>query len=122
MAAIEAQRPNVLLVEKSASLYAQEILSKDISLVLNVKRKLLERISSCTGARIASSTEYLSSARIGHCRTFRTEKVATESLAESNFVGKKAVKTLMFFDGCPKRLGCTVTKNLTFNIFYGSIL
>jgi 1-phosphatidylinositol-3-phosphate 5-kinase len=114
VATIEAQRPNVLLVEKSASLYAQEILSKDISLVLNVKRKLLERISSCTGARIAASTEYLNSARIGHCSTFYTERVTTGSLAESNFVGKKAVKTLMFFDGCPKRLGCTVTKNLKF--------
>lgn len=114
MAAIEAQRPNVLLVEKSASLYAQEILSKDISLVLNVKRKLLERIASCAGARIASSTEDLRLARIGHCRTFRTEKVTTESVAESNFAGKKAVKTLMFFDGCPKRLGCTVINDLIF--------
>ncbi|KAJ4792906.1 1-phosphatidylinositol 3-phosphate 5-kinase [Rhynchospora pubera] len=108
VAAIEARRPNVLLVEKSASLYAQEILSKDISLVLNVKRKLLERIASCTGSRIASSTEALSSARLGHCRTFRTEKVTTESLAEGTMVGKKAAKTLMFFDGCPKRLGCTI--------------
>jgi 1-phosphatidylinositol-3-phosphate 5-kinase len=118
VAKIESQRPNVLLVEKSASLYAQEILSKDISLVLNVKRKLLERISSCSGARIASSTEYLNSARIGHCRTFYTERVATESLAGRTFVGKKAVKTLMFFDGCPKRLGCTVTKTLTFTKYY----
>jgi len=50
---IESRRPNVVLVEKSASSSAQELFSKDISLVLNVKRPLLDRISRCTGAQIA---------------------------------------------------------------------
>ncbi|KAK7301650.1 hypothetical protein RJT34_12520 [Clitoria ternatea] len=48
---IDAYHPNVLLVEKSVSRYAQEyLLSKDISLVLNIKKPLLERIAYCTGA------------------------------------------------------------------------
>src|SRR5436190_9240899 len=73
---IEAQRPHVLLVEKSVPLYAQELLAKDISLVLNVKRSLLERISRCTGAQIASSVENITSARLGQCQTFWIERVA----------------------------------------------
>ncbi|GJN29091.1 hypothetical protein PR202_gb17284 [Eleusine coracana subsp. coracana] len=36
VAKIEAQRPHVLLVEKSVPLYAQQLLAKEISLVLNV--------------------------------------------------------------------------------------
>ncbi|KAJ3694828.1 hypothetical protein LUZ60_000205 [Juncus effusus] len=104
---IEAQKPNVLLIEKSASPYAQEILSKDISLVLNVKRKLLEGIARCTGAQIADSMENIGAGKTGRCIVFRTEKVSTECVGSDGSV-KKTVKTLMFFEGCPKRLGCTV--------------
>ncbi|GJN03572.1 hypothetical protein PR202_ga21028 [Eleusine coracana subsp. coracana] len=68
---IEARRPNVLLVEKSASSYAQELLAKDISLVLNVKRPLLDRISRCTGAQIASSVDSIASVRLGQCEMFK---------------------------------------------------
>ncbi|KAL6605816.1 hypothetical protein ACP70R_041469 [Stipagrostis hirtigluma subsp. patula] len=106
VAKIEAQRPHVLLVEKSVPLYAQEILAKEISLVLNVKRSLLERISQCTGAQIASSIENITSTRLGRCQTFWIERV-TECLSPKTS-NKKSVKTLMFFDGCPRRLGCTV--------------
>ncbi|XP_062233139.1 1-phosphatidylinositol-3-phosphate 5-kinase FAB1B-like isoform X2 [Phragmites australis] len=106
VAKIEAQRPHVLLVEKSVPLYAQQILAKDISLVLNVKRSLLERISHCTGAQIASSIENITSARLGQCQTFWIERVTECSSPKTS--NKKSVKTLMFFDGCPRRLGCTV--------------
>uniref|UniRef100_A0A0E0M102 1-phosphatidylinositol-3-phosphate 5-kinase n=1 Tax=Oryza punctata TaxID=4537 RepID=A0A0E0M102_ORYPU len=102
---IESRRPNVLLVEKSVSSYAQELLAKDISLVLNVKRPLLDRISRCTGGQIASSIDNIASARLGHCDTFKVEKVLDSSTEHSE---KKSTKTLMFFDGCMKRLGCTV--------------
>lgn len=58
---IEALRPNVLLVEKSVSSYAQDLLlAKEISLVLNVKRPLLERIARCTGALITPSIDNIS--------------------------------------------------------------
>jgi 1-phosphatidylinositol-3-phosphate 5-kinase len=105
---IEAMRPNVLLVEKSVSSYAQEyLLAKEISLVLNVKRSLLERIARCTGAHITPSVDNISTARLGHCELFRVDRVS-EELESTNQFNKKPSKTLMFFEGCPRRLGCTV--------------
>ncbi|XP_061976634.1 putative 1-phosphatidylinositol-3-phosphate 5-kinase FAB1C isoform X2 [Populus nigra] len=108
MSKIEALRPNVLLVEKSVSPFAQEyLLGKEISLVLNVKRPLLERIAQCTGAYISPSFENISTTRLGHCELFRVERVFEEHETSNQF-NKKPSKTLMFFEGCPRRLGCTV--------------
>nr|GMD13682.1 putative 1-phosphatidylinositol-3-phosphate 5-kinase FAB1C [Ipomoea batatas] len=105
---IEAHNPNVLLVEKSVSSYAQEqLLAKEISLVLNVKRPLLERIARCTGASITPSIDSITAARLGHCELFYLERVSEEHEA-TNQLNKKPSRTLMFFDGCPRRLGCTV--------------
>lgn len=105
---IEAHRTNVLLVEKSVSSYAQDyLLAKDISLVLNVKRPLLERIARCTGASITSSVDSIPTTRLGHCELFRLERVS-EEFESSHHINKKPSKTLMFFEGCPRRLGCTV--------------
>ncbi|KAK3130020.1 hypothetical protein QOZ80_6BG0487900 [Eleusine coracana subsp. coracana] len=103
---IQSRQPNVLLVEKSASSFAQELLAKDISLVLNVKRPLLDRISRCTGGQIASSIDNIASASLGQCDLFKVEKVLESSPAEHG--EKRSTKTLMFFEGCLKRLGCTV--------------
>ncbi|KAI4386498.1 hypothetical protein MLD38_004427 [Melastoma candidum] len=105
---IEALQPNVLLVEKSVSSYAQEyLLAKDISLVLNVKRPLLDHISRCTGAVITPSTDNISFASLGRCELFRLERV-TEEHEVTHDSTKKLSKTLMCFEGCPRRLGCTV--------------
>lgn len=105
---IEALRPNVLLVEKSvASCALEHLLAKEISLVLNVKRPLLERIARCTGALITPSVDSLSSARVGHCELFRLDRMVEDhEIADPS--NKKLSKTLMFFEGCPRRLGCTV--------------
>ncbi|KAI3696261.1 hypothetical protein L1987_79272 [Smallanthus sonchifolius] len=105
---IEAHRPNVLLVEKSVSSYAQEyLLAKEISLVSNIKRPLLERVSRCTGAPVTTSIAHISATRVGQCELFRLEKVSEEHEI-TNQSNKKPLKTLMFFEGCPRRLGCTV--------------
>ncbi|KAI3744404.1 hypothetical protein L1987_57484 [Smallanthus sonchifolius] len=105
---IEARRPNVLLVEKSVSSYAQEyLLAKEISLVSNIKRPLLERIARCTGALVTPSVDKITTTRLGQCELFRLEKFAEHHEDASHFT-KKPSKTLMFFDGCPRRLGCTV--------------
>ncbi|XP_071741165.1 putative 1-phosphatidylinositol-3-phosphate 5-kinase FAB1C [Rutidosis leptorrhynchoides] len=105
---IESRRPNVLLVEKSVSSYAQEyLLAKDISLVSNVKRPLLERIARCTGTPITPSTDKISTTRLGQCELFCLEKFS-EHHEPTNQSTKKPSKTLMFFEGCPRRLGCTV--------------
>ncbi|CAM0882758.1 unnamed protein product [Alopecurus aequalis] len=103
---IESRRPNVLLVERSVSSYAQELLAKDISLVLNVKRPLLERISRCTGAQIASSINNIASARLGQCEMFKVQKI--QEFPSGKQTNRRSTKTLMFFEGCPRRLGCTV--------------
>ncbi|TVU09488.1 hypothetical protein EJB05_42964 [Eragrostis curvula] len=101
---IECRQPNVLLVEKSASSFAQELLAKDISLVLNVKRPLLDRIARCTGGQVASSIDNIASAMLGQCDLFKVEKV----IESTERAEKGSTKTLMFFEGCLKRLGCTI--------------
>ncbi|RAL43828.1 hypothetical protein DM860_014329 [Cuscuta australis] len=107
VAKIDAHQPDVLLVEKSVSRYAQEyLLAKDISLVLNIKKPLLERIVRCTGGQIVPSIDHLSSQKLGYCDLFHVEKFAEEHDADGRS-GKK-MKTLMYFEGCPKPLGCTV--------------
>ncbi|KAM7253601.1 hypothetical protein ACFE04_021755 [Oxalis oulophora] len=108
VAKIDAHHPDLLLVEKSVSRYAQEyLLARDISLVLNIKKPLLERIARCTGAQIVPSIDHLSTQKIGHCEKFHVERV-TEDLGSAGQSGKKLVKTLMYFEGCPKPLGCTI--------------
>ncbi|PIN21252.1 Phosphatidylinositol-4-phosphate 5-kinase [Handroanthus impetiginosus] len=108
VAKIDAHHPNILLVEKSVSRYAQEyLLEKDISLVLNIKRPLLERIARCTGSEIVPSIDHLSSQKLGYCDMFHVEKYLEEH-GTAGQAGKKLVKTLMYFEGCPRPLGCTI--------------
>ncbi|ESQ48550.1 hypothetical protein EUTSA_v10019882mg [Eutrema salsugineum] len=108
VAKIHAERPNILLVEKSVSRFAQEyLLVKDISLVLNIKRPLLDRIARCTGAHIIPSVDHLSSQKLGYCENFRVDRFLEEH-GSAGQVGKKVVKTLMYFEGCPKPLGFTI--------------
>ncbi|CAN4089210.1 unnamed protein product [Withania somnifera] len=108
VAKIDAHNPDVLLVEKSVSRYAQEyLLEKDISLVLNIKKPVLERIARCTGGQIVHSVDHLSSQKMGYCDMFHVEKFLEEH-GTAGDIGKKVVKTLMYFEGCPKPLGCTI--------------
>ncbi|KAL8040153.1 hypothetical protein ABFS82_10G077200 [Erythranthe guttata] len=105
---IDAHHPNILLVEKSVSRHAQEyLLEKNISLVLNIKRPLLERIARCTGAQIVQSIDNLSAPKLGYCDSFHVEKFL-EDTGTAGQGGKKLTKTLMFFEGCPRPLGCTI--------------
>ncbi|KAL2462389.1 1-phosphatidylinositol-3-phosphate 5-kinase FAB1B [Forsythia ovata] len=108
VAKIGSHQPDILLVEKSVSRYAQEyLLAKDISLVLNIKRPLLERIARCTGGDIVPSIDHLSSQKLGYCDKFHVERFLEEhGTAEQG--GKKMMKTLMYFEGCPKPLGYTI--------------
>ncbi|KAK6268316.1 hypothetical protein QUC31_012476 [Theobroma cacao] len=108
VAKIHAHQPNILLVEKSVSRFAQDyLLEKDISLVLNIKRPLLERIARCTGAQIIPSIDHLSTQKLGYCEKFHVERFM-EDLGSAGQGGKKLFKTLMYFEGCPKPLGCTI--------------
>ncbi|KAE8669748.1 1-phosphatidylinositol-3-phosphate 5-kinase FAB1B [Hibiscus syriacus] len=108
VAKIYAHKPNILLVEKTVSRFAQEfLLEKNISLVLNIKRPLLERIARCTGAQIIPSIDHLFSQNLGYCEKFHVERFR-EDLGSAGQGGKKLVKTLMYFEGCPEPLGCTI--------------
>ncbi|KAK4772048.1 hypothetical protein SAY86_013823 [Trapa natans] len=108
VAKIDAHQPDVLLVENSVSRFAQEyLLEKDISLVLNIKKPLLERISRCTGAQIVPSVDHLSSQKLGYCENFHVARFQ-EDHGTAGQGGKKMMKTLMFFEGCPKPLGFTI--------------
>lgn len=110
VAKIDAHHPNVLLVEKSVSRHAQNyLLSKNITLVLNIKRSLLERIASCTGANIIPTVDHVASLKLGYCDAFRVETFVEEHDSGDGQGGKKSTKTLMFFEGCPKPLCCTVS-------------
>ncbi|KAA6428100.1 MAG: hypothetical protein FRX49_02761, partial [Trebouxia sp. A1-2] len=145
-------KPDVLLVEKSVARYAQQLLlQKGISVVLNVKRSLLNRLARCTEAQVASSVEDLNNHCIAFCKEFRVEVLKPsrkESTARVDALASTAVqlrhtdsqsstsstplrllrrsgssqgsggsskygggtgpRTLMFFKGCPRPLGCTV--------------
>ena len=121
VAKIESHHPNVLLVEKSVSRFAQDyLLERNISLVLNIKRPLLERIARCTGGQIIPSIDHLSTPKLGHCDYFHVEKFVEEH-GSAGQKGKKLLKTLMFFEGCPKPLGCTVSSSKNLNLVSFSI-
>lgn len=104
---IEKCNPNVVLVEKTVSRDIQEyILKKGMTLVLEMKMSRLERIARCTGSPILSYDE-LSDEKLRHCDSFYIENVIEEhgAVCESE---KKPRKTLMFLEGLPKRMGCTI--------------
>lgn len=104
---MEKCNPNVILVEKTVSRDIQEyILSKGMTLVLEMKMNRLERIARCTGSSILSYDQP-SDEKLRQCDSFYFEKIIEEhgALCES---GKKPNMTLMFLEGLPKRMGCTV--------------
>ena len=96
VARIEAHCPNVLLVEKTVSHHAQEyLLTKEISLVLSVKKKLLECIGRCTGAEIVPSLENLTAPKVGHCEIFHVDRFVEEHGCAGQS-GKKQAKILVY--------------------------
>ncbi|CAN8290024.1 unnamed protein product [Cochlearia groenlandica] len=110
VAIIEALKPDVMLVEKSVSRDIQlSILDKGVTLMLDMKLHRLERISRCIGSPIIS-LDSLSSQKLKHCDSFRIEKIVEEhnAVGEGESEKKPSKKTLMFLEGCPTRLGCTI--------------
>ncbi|XP_015762792.1 PREDICTED: 1-phosphatidylinositol 3-phosphate 5-kinase-like [Acropora digitifera] len=100
VARVVSLRPNILLVEKTVSRLAQDmLLQHGITLVLNVKPKVIQRIARCTRADVLYSMEQLSQPQLGNCQSFKIQKYSIKN-GDS--------KTLMFFNGCPTVLGCTV--------------
>jgi len=106
---IECCNPNVVLVEKTVSRDIQgSLLERGITLVFDVKLHRLERIARCTGSQIICSTDILVRPKLKQCDSFRVEKFVEEHNCAGEG-GKKPNKTLMFLEGCPRPLGCTVS-------------
>ena len=111
MDALDMCNPNVILVEKTVSRDIQEsILAKGMTLVIDMKLHRLQRVARCTGSSILSS-DTLTGKKLGQCDSFHFAKFVEEH-ATAGESGKKPSKTLMFLDGCPTRLGCTVSFSL----------
>ncbi|XP_078084832.1 1-phosphatidylinositol 3-phosphate 5-kinase isoform X4 [Mustelus asterias] len=94
-------RPNLVLVEKTVSRIAQDMLLENgITLVINVKQQVLERVSRVTqGDLVMSMDQLLTKPRLGTCHKFFLQPFQ---------LSNGHTKTLMFFEGCPQHLGCTV--------------
>ncbi|KAM9346936.1 1-phosphatidylinositol 3-phosphate 5-kinase [Symphorus nematophorus] len=94
-------RPNLVLVEKTVSRIAQDmLLEHGITLVINVKPQVLDRVSRMTqGDLVMSMDQLLTKPRLGTCHKFYMQPFTLAS---------NEVKTLMFFEGCPPHLGCSI--------------
>lgn len=103
VARITALGPNVVLVHRSVSRLAQDRLREcGVTLVLNVKLSVLERVARCTGANIMNSVDahIIARYRLGTCKKFYLRNFPSE---------KNGVKTLMYFEGCANpHLGSTI--------------
>ncbi|XP_064646018.1 1-phosphatidylinositol 3-phosphate 5-kinase-like isoform X3 [Lineus longissimus] len=102
IAKIASLRPDILMVERTVSRIAQDfILESGITLVLNVKPSVMERVARFTQAEVVHSIDGLvSKPRLGLCHNFRINSFELPN---------GMTKTLMYFDGCATHLGCTVT-------------
>ncbi|KZC09496.1 Putative 1-phosphatidylinositol 3-phosphate 5-kinase [Dufourea novaeangliae] len=103
VARITALGPDVVLVHRSVSRLAQDRLREcGVTLVLNVKLSILERVARCTGATIVNTIDAHISARymLGTCKKFYLRNFSCD---------KNGIKTLMYFEGCANpHLGATI--------------
>lgn len=112
VAKIASMEPQVIFVMGSVSSSALELLHEKygITVVLNVKRQILERIALFTGTHLIYSPEILNQTRIGTCGRFRLQKFAVSKEVDYG-TGQKCApmtKTLMFVESCPEEAGCSV--------------
>ncbi|SPO21186.1 probable FAB1 - phosphatidylinositol 3-phosphate 5-kinase [Ustilago trichophora] len=103
VARIIALRPQIVVVEKTVSRTALELLEKEgIVVVWSVKADAIRAISRCTQADIITSIDRLAlDPRIGRCRYFNVE-----TFQHASWPGWR--KSFMRFEGTPKQLGCTI--------------
>ncbi|KAJ1521305.1 hypothetical protein ONE63_002983 [Megalurothrips usitatus] len=101
VARIEALQPDLILISRNVSRLAQESLRLlGVTLALNVKISVLERVSRCTQAQIITSVNALiGRPQLGTCKKFYLRTFTTE----------QGCKPLMFLEGCPfPQYGCSV--------------
>jgi len=100
VAKIASLTPDIVLVEGTVSRIAREfLLEQGITLVVNTKPSVIERVARCTQAVIFSSADMqIGRPQLGLCHNFYVETLE---------LGRYK-KPLMFFDGCAMHLGATV--------------
>ena len=108
---VESFKPDVLIVEKSVSQIAKdELLSKGITLILNLKQGQIEKIARNVQGDIIQNLENVnfipiddsnesSKNRLGHCKEFCADFM-------KGFYGSN--KALVFFSGCERNLTKTI--------------
>lgn len=71
-ARIVALQPNIVMVHRNVSRIAQDILrNKNITLVLNVKSSVLERIAKCAKADLVTAIDaHMGRSKMATCKTF----------------------------------------------------
>ncbi|KAJ1953838.1 Mitochondrial distribution and morphology protein 12, partial [Dispira parvispora] len=95
--------PTLILVEKSVSSMAQEILwQKGVPFAYRVKRSTLEQVARLTGAKLIHSLDDLT----GDIQLGRCGYMAIESFQHQYIPGIR--KSYMYFHDCPEPLGCTL--------------
>ncbi|VDN28137.1 unnamed protein product [Gongylonema pulchrum] len=96
-----SHRPSLVLVERNvAGLAVQMLLEAGITLVSNIKSRVLQRIARSTGADVMPSLDaQILNQKIGFCSFFHQEKIQLLN-------GKS--KCLLIFDDCPPELGCSI--------------
>ncbi|KAJ9599192.1 hypothetical protein L9F63_010323, partial [Diploptera punctata] len=102
VARIANLQPDLVLVHRNVSRLAQEfLLALKVTLVLNVKANVLERVARCTQADIVTSVDaHIGRPQLGTCESFYLKTFRND---------KGVSKTLMFFENNgSQRLGCSV--------------
>ena len=100
---IVSHKPSVLVIGNSVSGLALDyLLEYGVSTLYNVKPSVIGAISRCCEADIISSIDKLSSnPELGTCGQFSVRTSVHDLIP-----GRK--KTLVYLNGCPQDLGCTV--------------
>ncbi|CAG8501415.1 14331_t:CDS:10 [Gigaspora rosea] len=100
---IAALRPHLVLVEKTVARKAlQMLLEKNVAVALNVKPSVIEAVARCARADVIQSIDKLAlEPKLGNCGTFLVKTFDHQLIP-----GRR--KTYLFFEKCPKDLGCTI--------------
>ncbi|KAF9109653.1 1-phosphatidylinositol-3-phosphate 5-kinase [Mortierella sp. AM989] len=100
---IVALSPNIIVVEKTVSRLALEMLqTHNVAVAYNVKPEVTEAIAHCTGADIILSFDKLAKdPRLGTCGSFEVKTYVHELIPNKR-------KSYMFFQDCPGNLFCSL--------------
>ena len=102
VAKVQAFNPSIILVQKSMSRLALEMLYElGIIVAVNVRHSVMNRVARCTKGDILTSLDQLFfDVQLGHCGHFYVRNYTLPD-------GIK--KTLMYFDLCEPQYGCVIT-------------